>query len=170
MLELLTIFPGVHSSDLFNQYIKWLNKGNFATSQEAALQNEEGHDASSVPADHDYLVDLYLLALQLEDSTFQNAILDAMMSRAQDFSVDEWFHSVPSATAVNKIYNHTLPGCAARFVLLDIFVSGAVCYHISSDLHDDFLYDYAMAMTRKRGTPPRLKHAEENECCDEEEY
>lgn len=113
---------------------------------------------ATISADFEYelLSSIYVLAWQLEDITFQDAVLSAFIVKLLQ-PATPGFRAVPGVRAVNDIYSFTPPGSKGRALMLQVYVVKGTKDDIKRDpYHADFLQDFAVAIM-EGGRPKSLE-------------
>ncbi|KAL1800745.1 hypothetical protein ACET3X_001087 [Alternaria dauci] len=123
---------------IFEAYCGWLYTGK-------VVHHVKGHR-------HSFLAHVYVLGEQLMDSTFQNAIIAAMIQ----YSID--YHTVPRSKHIQIIYGGTSTNSPARRLMVDFWVFTArPKWPEFSDLIEetcpDFVNDLVRELVMRRDIP-----------------
>lgn len=115
---------------------------------------------AAICADLEYelLSAIYVLAFQLEDVTFQDAVLSAFIAKLQA-PATPGFRALPGVRAVNDIYSFTPEWSKARNLMLQVYLVKATKDDITRFYHPEFLRDFVLGIM-DGGRPESLELVE----------
>lgn len=138
-VELLDVHPST-----FEVYIQWLYSGNLAASPP--------NDSETTRDLFRYLAQAHLLGLRLMDDRFQNATMDAIVSRMGS-------GTFPGHNTVQLLYDDTNEGSPIRRLMTDVHVFAASASWVEnkdfSSYHPDFINDVIKGLIVGRKLPER---------------
>lgn len=139
-----------HSVNAFNAYLQWLYSGNSRANASPANEYE------SMKEHYIALTKLYALGEHLNDTTFQDYVINSIIaqSRTEDTDGRQWYPT----SQVNLIYESTSAGSPARRLMVDFYVHfGDEEWITNTDDSEkpgyDFLIDVSAALLKKRNLP-----------------
>ncbi|KAG7411266.1 hypothetical protein ACKAV7_009815 [Fusarium commune] len=108
-------------------------------------------------AEYMQLAKAYILGDMLQDGSFQDAVMDAMMDKTASEAADgkRWY---PVGPVIRLIYENTLESSKARLFLVDMYTFHGqgpwlTEWAVQEDLPKDFLLDVAVSLLEHRPCP-----------------
>ena len=124
------------SPRVFHIYVQWLYLHVLPTRD----------DSEHSYGEYDQLARAYILGDILLDTSFRDAVIDAMLDKALTLN--------PGQSTIELIYENTVASCAARRLLVDLYTERARGIWLKTWAPDsparDFFYDLAVALLDKR--------------------
>lgn len=137
------------SPDVFSVYLHWLYYHTLP------VQIDEPGLAGN--AEYMQLANAFILGDMLQDGSFQDAVMDAMMDKTVSEAADgrKWY---PVGPVIRLIYENTLGSSKARLFLVDMYTFYGhgfwlLDWAVQEDLPKEFLLDLAVSLLDKRPRP-----------------
>ena len=118
------------TTDHFRIYAQWVYTGKLFTEDKA-------QDMKPNQYPFDNLAGLYAMGARLQDQPFQDAAIDAILAETRVQRGSKSY--LPAPDLIPIIYENTLPGDAARRLLVDICVKNNFKSHIRPDKGEPYL-------------------------------
>lgn len=136
--------------DQFNTYVQWLYSGEVS----AGRTSEASKDIKSeifVINQYITLATLYVLGERLNDTTFQDSVINAMVFNLREKT--ETNRTIcPASLVINTIYDNTTRKSPVRRLLVDIYVRyGNESFEVSDEVvNHEFLSELSHALVKDR--------------------
>jgi hypothetical protein len=130
--------------EVFALYVQLLYTGHIPSKLAVYSSREE----------HSLLSKLYVLTCKFQDIAGQNATLGAMYAKSQELFV-KTVVALPRSEAVAIIYSGTTGPCAARRLIVDLYISmggGVLMQQPKDELPLEFMGELALSLMECRST------------------
>ncbi|KAK4891463.1 hypothetical protein LTR27_009958 [Elasticomyces elasticus] len=132
--------------DIIKLYVQYLYGGKIYL--ECTTANAKLKRSDNLP-EYIVLAEAYAFGEQIQDSTFKDSVVNAILARASELIDGEYWY--PITSAVDTIYKGTTTGSLGRQLMVDLHMLRGGVNSISDDQelnNKDFLTDLARAMLR----------------------
>lgn len=131
---------------VFRYYAEWLCTGNIYCKSEA----------TTTAFDYNVLIDLYILGEKLMDDTFQDRVIDALITTADEANPPFVPKKLPEYRSISRVYGHTPTGSPIRSLVVDWLILHG--FEVDNDMRaamaerpcQEFLLDLMSALLKRR--------------------
>lgn len=119
-------------------YVQWVYQNRVCTRKSV-------EEPGTIRSEISLLVDAYIFGDKIQDYSFADAVIDAIIKSANTPTIDK-SEVVPDAHAIQKAFAGTVPGSPLRRLMVDIWSRHARSIWVTDGMPQDFLTDLARSL------------------------